>query len=1225
MCNRVSNRSVRRGRELPGLLVPCVLMLISLAAGPAAAATIPVTNNSDAAAGSLRDAITQANMTTDVDTITFGIGMAGSQQTITLMTALPNITQPVTIDGWSQGGAMYMGPPLIEVVGVHNMMSGSPVLRLDAAGCTVRGLALVHAAGVTLGGDGIVLASNNNWVYGCYVGLGLDGDTIKPNHTGIYTNFNGNVIGTNSDGMSDAAEANVVSGNLLIGIVISGGMSNRIAGNLIGTDKTGLLDRGNASEGVEFDFAATGNIVGGSTAAQRNIISGNDGNGIAVLRGSTGNAVLGNYIGTNLPGTGALANAFSGIRCAGGAVGNSIGGTGMGSGNRIAFNGGDGVVIDGDMTTRNAIVGNSIFSNGGLGIDLSPNGVTPNDPDPDNDADTGPNNLQNFPDFCIEFDGSDSAAVGFLQSEPSKPYRIEFFASGSADPSGYGEGEQFIGFTNVMTNATGLASFNFPFVANPGKPYITATATEVEQPGVTGAALLSTSEFSKAHDDSFSPPMITCDLPSTIPLNENCQATVVLSATITDNECLSLATLNVMTMVNHSFNLNPGPPVVVREVVSETQIHVIVRIPVLSTGCEDEATLGGSGYLSIEFRASDCCGNMGMCFKTTSVLDQTPPVVQCRITNADVPVPVNDQCEAVVLLSATIRDNCCIFAGAQTLPSVMVTTGNASLGTIQLSLANFGQKEVRVEMKCTVKNVKSCPVNVRISIPAKDCCNNRVTQTCDVEVIDNVPPTIACPPSITIESCVPAVPENTGFPMAMDNCTMQVLTTSYADVVTPGPSTQGSKIVRTWTAMDACGNSAMCTQDITILVVPAQTTFKGDLFVWPHVRIKWDDNATPGAPGDDIVLSDTLISVTNDDTVSHPMKFYFVEGRTWANANRTLNLTANQSRYWSAFSGQGGSTSGMAFRALNPLGLPDGPNANIRKLEGFILGFTIDENGKPFGSNQIAAGATIVDREREAAWAYKPWGFRSCFTGPNMTMDKLCLNGLNGNYQMCPSHLLVDFWSAGTPAFGPTVIPPIVPSVQDFEVTLVNMAIDLRAVPDFDMDGTPGEPPIPGGSAEDSSPPTTAVEVLVWNESEIQVSNTVLCLTCWDTKLASMYGVGGAASPFAQTTLQTNKGKARLRGKRDSRCDQAANSPSSQVLIYEKYSKDLPILAVVHKIITWGPDRVAKANSAVTGMGGRADGFIQFDTTNQGPPPTLTNPAGTVGDAEETGTSRLRR
>lgn len=402
---------------------------------------------------------------------------------------------------------------------------------------------------------------------------------------------------------------------------------------------------------------------------------------------------------------------------------------------------------------------------------------------------------------------------------------------------------------------------------------------------------------------------------------------------------------------------------------------------------------------------------------------------------------------------------------------------------------------------------------------------------------------------------------------------------------------------------------------------------KGDLFVWPYVKIRWDDNLTPGDPLDDTVLTDTFISVLNDDTSNHRMKFYFVEGRLWNNTNRTLNFTGNQPRYWSAFSGMGGSTSGMSFRALNPLGLPDGPNQNIRKLEGFIIGFTVDDNNLPVKTNQMAGSATVVERQLEAAWEYKPWAFRSICRPVSKDGDpglldgqsfKLPLNGLF--YQRCPSRLLIDFWATGTNAFGSTVIPPIVPSLQDFEITLMTMYIDLRALPDHDMDGTPGEPPIPGGSAEDSSPPTTAVEVLVWNESEIQVSNTIRCLTCWDTKLASMYGIGGASSPFALSTLQTIKGKARLRGTRDSRCDQSANSPNSQVLVYEKYSKDLPILGVVHKTITWGPDRIAKANSALTASGERTDGCIFLDLDNIGPPPTVASPAAgaTVTDDLET-------
>src|SRR5205823_6292875 len=112
----------------------------------------------------------------------------------------------------------------------------------------------------------------------------------------------------------------------------------------------------------------------------------------------------------------------------------------------------------------NALLGNSIFSNdargnGGLGIDLGDDGVTVNDA---SDADIGPNGLQNFPVLTgARYSDGITTISGVLTSAPSATFRIEFFLSDTNDlnPSGYGEGQTFIGSTNVTTGASGGAQF----------------------------------------------------------------------------------------------------------------------------------------------------------------------------------------------------------------------------------------------------------------------------------------------------------------------------------------------------------------------------------------------------------------------------------------------------------------------------------------------------------------------------------------------------------------------------------------------------------------------------------------------------------------------------------------------------------------------------------------------------------------------------------------------
>ncbi len=138
--------------------------------------------------------------------------------------------------------------------------------------------------------------------------------------------------------------------------------------------------------------------------------------------------------------------------------------------------------------TGNQITSNSVYSNGSMGIDLGTDGVTQNDTD---DTDNGPNNLQNFPVLGpVTFSPGSVTITGHLNSEPSKDYNIQFFASMVADITGYGEGQTYLGSKKVTTGSNGDAIFTETFVIkNSWGNVITATATD---------PLGNTSEFSKA-------------------------------------------------------------------------------------------------------------------------------------------------------------------------------------------------------------------------------------------------------------------------------------------------------------------------------------------------------------------------------------------------------------------------------------------------------------------------------------------------------------------------------------------------------------------------------------------------------------------------------------------------------------------------------------------------------------------------------------------------------
>ena len=210
----------------------------------------------------------------------------------------------------------------------------------------------------------------------------------------------------------------------------------------------------------------------------RNVISGNSSIGIGVVNTvgpGSGNRILGNLIGTDVTGMNPLGNLSAGISVSG-VSDTTIGGTNANEPNLIAFNNADGVAVFFFGATNNTVRANSIFDNGHLGIDLGNSGVLQNDA---GDPDTGTNLGQNFPVLSnVVFTTSNLVAQGTLNSEPSRTYRLDFYANVICDPTGHGEGKHWLGSAMVMTGTDSNATFsvNLPFA--PEGNQITATATD---------------------------------------------------------------------------------------------------------------------------------------------------------------------------------------------------------------------------------------------------------------------------------------------------------------------------------------------------------------------------------------------------------------------------------------------------------------------------------------------------------------------------------------------------------------------------------------------------------------------------------------------------------------------------------------------------------------------------------------------------------------------------
>ena len=317
-------------------------------------------------------------------------------------------------------------------------------------------------------------AGDANLVQGNYIGTNAAG-TAKLGASlsdGILVHTNNNQIG------GVGAAGNVIAVNDGRGIWLIGSTGNIIQGNMIGTNATGTasLSTGN-SVGIGGLNIVGSNTIGGTSTGQGNVISGNN-FGIVLSTVGSGWLIQNNKIGTDITGTSDVHNGQCGVIADSG--GGTIGGQAAGSANVIGFNVAQGVDIAGG--TGWTISDNSIFGNGGLGISFSAscsNLAVPTANDP-GDADTGPNNLQNYPVITSAPVAAGNVTIsGTLNSAASTTFRMEFFSNAACDASGSGEGQTFIGSANVITNGGGNATFGpLVFAVPGGQSAFTATATD---------------------------------------------------------------------------------------------------------------------------------------------------------------------------------------------------------------------------------------------------------------------------------------------------------------------------------------------------------------------------------------------------------------------------------------------------------------------------------------------------------------------------------------------------------------------------------------------------------------------------------------------------------------------------------------------------------------------------------------------------------------------------
>lgn len=377
-------------------------------------------------------------------------------------------------------------------------------------------------SGVQIGAATDQSATTGNIVAGNNIGADVTG--LVPLGNGFGSNPGGDgvdLIGAdsieNTIGGSTAAAGNLISGNAYDGIYLDDASDDTLEFNLVGTDAAENFSNstlGNTDMGIELDDApmitissnvVASNLTGGialfypqtaNDLITNNEIVLNDGDGILFCScGDGGSAIYGNLIGTNVSGTVNLGNKGYGIDI--GSANNTVGGTATGEANVIAFNTKAGVGLEKLNTdTGNTLSANSIYSNQALGIDLGETGVPLQNHSGASQA--GPNDLENYPVLASAVASTTVTTItGSLTSTANQTFTIQFFSNETADPSGYGQGQSFVGSTTVKTNGSGNGTFTFVAPSNLDGQMLSATATD--QAG-------NTSEFAADIQVSTAPP-----------------------------------------------------------------------------------------------------------------------------------------------------------------------------------------------------------------------------------------------------------------------------------------------------------------------------------------------------------------------------------------------------------------------------------------------------------------------------------------------------------------------------------------------------------------------------------------------------------------------------------------------------------------------------------------------------------------------------------------------
>lgn len=509
-----------------------------------ATSVLTVTTTNDSGAGSLRQAILDANSAPELPhVIVFSIG--SGVQTIKPVSALPTITASYTLlDGTTQPGWSTNNPVIV--------INGSLLTPYTYDGLTLSGVNNCVIQGLVVNGDfnnGITITdggvgSNYNTITQCFIGTNQAGTAASANHNGITISGSTNYLNTNNTiGGTSSAQANLISGNTNYGInIVTNVNSTVIQSNYIGTDITGTTAIPNAT-GISVIGSLTPVTTEQAEATQilSNIISGNSANGVLLQANTIYTYLYGNFIGTDAAGTATLPNNI-GITCQGvydpsdstnglvteatinnsnvisgnashgiflttntteSIIYNNFIGTDLTSSINLG-NGGYGILIEGTANApcTNNCIGlqgdNVITFNAGYGIYIDGNAATPDTLNPllnnsiFNNGGNGivltnnGNNLQAAPTIINALLNENGNGITIAATAPSTPastnYRLDFYIN-NTNRAGITEGQTFIGsIASVASGATVVDFFSLTTTIS-SNLWVSATATNLNNPG----------------------------------------------------------------------------------------------------------------------------------------------------------------------------------------------------------------------------------------------------------------------------------------------------------------------------------------------------------------------------------------------------------------------------------------------------------------------------------------------------------------------------------------------------------------------------------------------------------------------------------------------------------------------------------------------------------------------------------------------------------------------